>query len=190
MTDLGALGTPVFRRGLGAARHLLELTGDHARSTGLAEEEVLGWRLVPDMFDFGRQFVVLADGARGTAALLAGRMPDPADDPPYAVFNRGAQHTFHDPRSLAGLDAYVAESARYLDSLPKAAFAGPPDRPIRWTMSGAWRQTDALSFLQAFALPNFWFHLSMAYANMRLRGVAVGKEDYEGPPVYEKGIGG
>jgi hypothetical protein len=33
-------------------------------------------------------------------------------------------------------------------------------------------------WIPGFAMPNFYFHLSMAYAILRSRGVAVGKRDF------------
>ncbi|MEG0882986.1 MAG: DUF1993 family protein, partial [Janthinobacterium sp.] len=36
-------------------------------------------------------------------------------------------------------------------------------------------------YLLSFALPNFYFHVSMVHAILRHNGVAVGKLDYLGP---------
>lgn len=36
------------------------------------------------------------------------------------------------------------------------------------------------TFLAEFALPNFFFHLSMAYALARMLGCSVGKAGYDG----------
>jgi len=38
-----------------------------------------------------------------------------------------------------------------------------------------------LSYLSSFVLPNFYFHLTMAYALLRKNGVDLGKRDFLGP---------
>jgi hypothetical protein len=37
-------------------------------------------------------------------------------------------------------------------------------------------------YLLTFALPNFFFHASMAYAVLRSEGLAIGKRDWLGAP--------
>jgi hypothetical protein len=37
-----------------------------------------------------------------------------------------------------------------------------------------------LQYLQGFALPNFFFHVTTAYAILRAKGVPLGKTDYLG----------
>ena len=43
---------------------------------------------------------------------------------------------------------------------------------------------DGATYATHYALPNFFFHLSMAYAILRHLGVAVGKPDFDGWHVY------
>ncbi|MGV7210836.1 DUF1993 family protein [Oxalobacteraceae bacterium A2-2] len=42
--------------------------------------------------------------------------------------------------------------------------------------------------LHLYILPNFHFHLSMAYAIARQQGVALGKPDYDGYHAYPPGF--
>ena len=37
-------------------------------------------------------------------------------------------------------------------------------------------------YLLGFALPNFYFHVTTAYAILRAKGVVIGKMDYLGAP--------
>lgn len=48
-------------------------------------------------------------------------------------------------------------------------------------------QTGA-DYLNHFALPNLWFHLSMAYATLRASGVPLGKADFDGLHSYPTGF--
>jgi hypothetical protein len=40
---------------------------------------------------------------------------------------------------------------------------------------------NGLNYLTNFALPNFFFHVTMAYALLRKNGVELGKRDFLGP---------
>ena len=67
----------------------------------------------------------------------------------------------------------------YLKGFPADAFAKSADRRItqpRWkekTLSGQ-------EFLIQHVIPNFYFHVTMAYALLRHQGVSLGKRDYLG----------
>ena len=47
-------------------------------------------------------------------------------------------------------------------------------------------------FLHLYGLPNFFFHMNMAYANLRAQGMEIGKADYDGlhgyPPVPKQRV--
>jgi hypothetical protein len=68
----------------------------------------------------------------------------------------------------------------YLDGSSPADFDSAATRVIsqpRWegkTMTGA-------DYFMEHALPNFFFHLTHAYAILRHSGVKLGKRDYLGP---------
>lgn len=49
----------------------------------------------------------------------------------------------------------------------------------RWTDEGTKFSGD--DYLLSFALPNFYFHVSMVHAILRNNGVTIGKLDYLGP---------
>jgi hypothetical protein len=43
------------------------------------------------------------------------------------------------------------------------------------------REFKGQAFLMGFALPNFFFHTTTAYAILRQYGVEIGKRDFMGP---------
>ena len=48
---------------------------------------------------------------------------------------------------------------------------------MRFPNGMGYRWTGA-AFLTGFALPNFFFHVTTAYAILRSKGIALGKPDY------------
>ncbi len=124
----------------------------------------LAHRLSPDQFPFLRQVQTACDTAKLAAARLTGK-----DAPTHA----DAEKTVDELR------ARVKEVIAYLDGLSEKDFEGAAERSVtqpRWegkTMSGA-------DYFREHALPNFYFHLSHAYAILRHTGVKVGKRDYLG----------
>jgi len=48
------------------------------------------------------------------------------------------------------------------------------------------RVAAAQGFLQQYALPNFFFHLSLVYALLRQQGLPLSKGDFDGWHVYSR----
>jgi hypothetical protein len=124
----------------------------------------LGFRLAPDQFAFARQVQLTCDTAKLAAARLTGK-----DAPGFPDTEQ----------SLDELRERIAKTISFLDTLSEKDFEGAATRSVtqpRWegkTMTGA-------DYFLEHALPNFYFHLSHAYAILRHSGVSVGKRDYLG----------
>lgn len=128
------------------------------------EGTLLEARLAPDMHALTRQIQIASDAAKGAAARLTGTdapaMPD-------------TETTF------AELKARCAMTVAYLKSVDADAFNAGADREVVITFpNGGGMKFDATTFVTGFALPNFMFHASMAYAILRAQGVGLGKADY------------
>ncbi|HEY9344578.1 MAG TPA: DUF1993 family protein, partial [Inquilinus sp.] len=95
------------------------------------------------------------------------------------------QHRFRDTASsFPGLAARLDAAITTLESLRPEQIDGSEARLIDVTMGGRTRRFAGLPFLLHYALPNLLFHIAMAYAILRHAGVDLGKQDFEGPPVY------
>lgn len=152
---------------------------------GVDPATLLEARLASDMFPLHRQVQIAADGARGAAVRLAGlALPDPeAED--LAVFNRGIQHSFPDTASgFAELTARLDAAIAAIEALRPEQIDGSEARVIDVAMGGRTRRFAGLPFLLHYALPNLHFHIAMAYAILRHARIDLGKQDFEGPPVY------
>lgn len=153
----------LYRRQLTVARHLLDKGAEHARAQGLSEEAMLDWRLIEDMQPLCFQLAVVNNFAQGWPARVAG-----VDVPPEVPLDLDG----------AGLRAAFDRSGAFLDALKPEQFAGRSETPITQKLGDTMEPTlPAGRWLSGFATTNLLFHLSIAYAILRARGVPVGKPD-------------
>lgn len=158
---LDHLATSMFLRGLRVLSGLI----DRAVEAGLDEATLMEARLAPDMRPFPDQIRMAAFSARSCVARLTDQ-PWPKTDDAEA--------------SLAELKETVALSIAFIESVEAAAFAGGGTRRIELRFPGVELNFEGAGYLTSFALPNFYFHLSMAYALLRQAGVPLGKRDFLG----------
>ncbi|MGD0674942.1 MAG: DUF1993 domain-containing protein [Polyangiaceae bacterium] len=137
----------------------------YAQAKSFDPNVFVGLRLAPDQFAFARQVQSACDTAKFAAARLAGR-----DAPTHADTEQ----------TLDELHARVRAVIAYLEGFKAADFEGASKRVItqpRWegkVMTGA-------DYFVEHAVPNFFFHVTHAYAILRHNGVSIGKRDYLGP---------
>jgi hypothetical protein len=155
------LSTSMFLRGLNVLSGLI----DRAVEAGLDEAVLMEARLAPDMRPFPDQVRMASFSARSCIARLTGQEWPKTDDT---------------EASLAELKATVALSIAFIEGIEAAAFAGGETRRIELRFPGVELNFEGQGYLTSFALPNFYFHLSMAYAILRHLGVPLGKRDFLG----------
>lgn len=156
---------PVFVQGLKGLKGVLTKTAAHVEAKKLDPEALLKARLYPDMFPLLRQVQIATDFAKGCAARLAGEEVPAWDD---------VETGFDD------LIARVDRAIAYVEGLDAGQFEGAEDRDITLTRRGETSVVKGLAYFQTQAQPNFFFHLTTAYAILRHNGVEVGKRDYLG----------
>ena len=121
-------------------------------------------RLVPDMHPLPRQYQMASDAAKGAVARLAGIAPPAMADT---------------EASFAELKARMAATVAFITSVDPAAVAAGATRPVELKFpNGMGYRFEGAAFLTGFALPNFFFHVTTAYAILRAGGVGVGKVDF------------
>ena len=156
---------PVFVKMLGNLKGILEKAAAHAQAKKIDESAFLTARLFPDMLPFTSQIHIATDFARGTCARLAGA------EPPSIESNE---------KSFAELISRVDRSIDYINTLKAGAIDGSEGRAIVRQVRGAPVKFTGQNYLLKYALPNFYFHMSMAYALLRQGGVELGKMDFIG----------
>ena len=157
---------PVFRQMLGSLGEILAKAEAHATDRKIEPAALLQSRLFPDMLPLTRQVQIACDFAKGVTARLAG-----AEVPVY----EDREQTFAELRVLVG------RTIAFVDGFDAAAFDGSEQREIV-TRPGTpkERRFDGQSYLLSYGLPQFFFHVTTAYALLRHNGVEIGKRDYMG----------
>jgi uncharacterized protein len=156
---------PAFVKMLNNLSALLTKAEAYAAERKIAPEVLLNWRLAPDMFPFTRQIQVASDLAKGTTARLAGR-----EVPSYA----------DEEKSFADLKARIAKTVKFIEGFAPKHIDGSEARDISLTIGGQELRFKGEPYLVHFALPNFYFHATTAYAILRRCGVEIGKRDFIG----------
>jgi uncharacterized protein len=156
---------PVFIRMLGNLKGILQKASAYAQEKKIEESALLNARLFPDMLPFTRQVQIATDFARGTGARLAGREPPSFED---------KEQTF------AELVGRVERTIEYLRTLGPADVDGSEAREIVRPIRGEPKKFTGINYLLSYALPNFYFHTTTAYAILRHNGLVVGKTDFIG----------
>ena len=158
---------PVFQQMLPALSACLRKGADYAAARKFDPAVLLQSRLYPDMFPLVRQVQIAADFAKGTAARLAGH-----DVPKY----EDTETTFDQ------LCARIQKTLDYIGEFKPAQIDGSEEREVTFPTRAQTLVFKGEEYLVGFALPNFYFHVTTAYAILRHNGVELGKGDYMRAP--------
>ncbi len=80
--------------------------------------------------------------------------------------------------TFAELKERIAKTVAFIESIDPAKFEGGVDRDITIPTPSFDLKWKGADYLRQFALPNFYFHVTVLYAILRTKGVSVGKQDY------------
>ncbi len=164
--DFYRLSVGTFLRQLDHLDHILVKAQQHCADERVEEPVVLHGRLYPDQLNFTRQVQLATDFAKNSCAQLAG-VESPKID--------------HMEHSLAELRERIAKTMTFIKSLPQSAFVGAIERDLLVPQRDSKIPVSGEHFVLDYALPNFYFHYTTAYAILRNLGLAVHKTDYVGP---------
>lgn len=162
--SMHAATVPLFTRGLANLSHCLDQAVAYAAQRRFDPKVLLEARLYPDMLPFTKQVQIACDTAKFAVARLAGVDAPSFDD-------REA--------SVDELKDRIARTIAYVKSVSPAQIDGSEARAIEVPVrQGEPLRFVGLSYLQEFVLPNYYFHLTTAYALLRHNGVPLGKADF------------
>ena len=161
-----AFSVDVFANTLGNLSRILERGLAHATLRKFEPGVLLAARLAPDMLPLTRQVQIACDIAKNSVARLA------AQEPPRFEDNE---------TSIEQLRTRIARTIDYLKSVPASALEGSETRDIKLPSGERTLEFKGLDFLQRWAIPNVFFHVTTAYGILRHNGVELGKRDFLGP---------
>lgn len=158
---------PVLCRMLTNLGAILDKAASDAATRQIDPAVFVNARLAPDMHALARQVQIATDAAKGCAARLAG-IESPSFPDTEATFSE--------------LKARIDKTVTFLKGVPADKFDGGEDRTVTITLRqrGSDVSFTGADFLLNFAMPNFYFHVTTAYAILRHNGVKVGKMDFLG----------
>ncbi|MBL8603118.1 MAG: DUF1993 domain-containing protein [Myxococcales bacterium] len=142
----------------------LDKAVSYAASKSFDVSVLLNARLAPDQYHFTRQVQAACDAAKFAAARLSGKEPPRNPDTETTVDE---------------LRARIASTLAFVESVTEADLAGAESRvvPLGWLPG---KGLNGERYLFEMALPNFYFHVTTAYAILRHNGAPLGKADYIG----------
>ena len=156
---------PVMTRALTNLSKILDKAVAQAKAEDKPLSSLIDAQLAPDMRPFPFQIQSASDAAKGCAARLAGitapAMPD-------------TETTFPE------LKQRLQKTIDFLNSVKPAQLAGAEDREVVLKFPQGEMKFTGRDYLAGFALPNFYFHVTTAYALLRHKGITIGKMDFLG----------
>jgi uncharacterized protein len=148
------------------ASGVLDKAASFAAAKKVDESVLVGWRLAPDMLALARQVQIASDMAKNGAARLAGVEPPRFEDT---------------ETTIQQLKERIEKTLAFVKMVDTTAIDASADREITFPLGPTNKgQMGGADYLNHFVLPNFYFHLTAAYAILRHCGVDLGKRDFLG----------
>jgi uncharacterized protein len=163
--SMHALSVAVFVTALDNLSKILEKGAVSAVQRKFDPGVLLAARLAPDMLPLMRQVQIAGDIAKNSVARLAGQEPPRFEDT---------------ETTIEQLQARLARTIDFLKSVPASALEGSETRDIQVPARERTLEFKGLGFLQRWAIPNVFFHVTTAYDILRHNGVELGKRDFLG----------
>ena len=157
---------PALTLGLTNLAAIVDKAAAFAEAKKVEPKVLADLRLIADMFPLARQVQIVCDTAKGAAGRLAGvELPKHEDT----------------ETNLSELKARIQKTLDFIGGIKAAQLAGAESREIVLQFPRVTLKFSGVDYLRKFVLPNFYFHIAIAYGILRSNGVDLGKGDYLGP---------
>ena len=154
---------PIFVQFLTGLSAVLDKAAAFAEAKKVEPAVLLNTRLAPDMFPLTKQVQIATDHAKGCVARLAGAQIEAIED---------TETTFAD------LQARIKKVLSIVESFKPEQLDGSETREITIKIPNMELKFSGLDYVNQWAMPNFYFHTTMAYAILRHNGIELGKKDF------------
>ncbi len=138
--------------------------GEHATARGFDVNVLAQARLAPDQYNLVQQVQSACDQAKYAAAYLSGTKPPSHPDTETTVEQ---------------LRARIKSAKEFVDGVGEAQYANADTVRVSPPWMGG-KSVHGAGYLLRISVPNFYFHVTTAYAILRHNGVVLGKGDYIG----------
>ncbi|MDH4467047.1 MAG: DUF1993 domain-containing protein [Bacteriovoracaceae bacterium] len=153
-----------FSISLAGLKNVMLKAKAHAEANKFDPNKFLDLKFAPDMLALTKQVQIASDNAKGAAGRLSGKeIPVFADD----------EKTFDE------LIARVEKTINYLETFRPENFNDYKSKKISFPWYPG-KHLDGATYLNGFAIPNVYFHITTTYDLFRNAGVAIGKADFMG----------
>lgn len=151
---------PVFIKNLKSLEKIIEKGVAHFGAAN--DSKIAELRLIEDMQPFTYQIQRLSDACKGVATRLGGATPVTWED---------------NEKTIPELQERIRKSIAILESLDPKSMDGNEDTVFE--LFGKFKLTGK-KYAFEMAIPNFFFHYTVAYGLLRKEGVPIGKKDFLG----------
>jgi uncharacterized protein len=161
---------PQFTKTLHNLNLILDKADGYATEKKFESEVLMNARLAPDMLNFIRQIQIACDTAKFCASRVTGKDAPSHDD---------------SEKTLADCKKRIQSTINYLEGFSAKDFSGAETKHVttpRWEG----KYLTGSEYILHHAVPNFYFHVTTAYAILRHNGVNIGKKDFLGEIPYKK----
>ncbi|KAK2760745.1 hypothetical protein FQN54_001981 [Arachnomyces sp. PD_36] len=167
MTSLYDRTVPIFIRGLENLSACLEKATATAAEAGTSEKELLETRLSPDMYGLAFQVQRVSDSAKNSINRMSN-------------FKFAALAIEDNETTFPELQERIKKTLDYLKTVKPEDVNGNEEEHIKFKVGPNEAEFVVKNYVADFAVPNFYFHISIAYAILRSKGIPVGKMDFLG----------
>jgi uncharacterized protein len=162
MNDIYASTVPTLIKLLGGLKNLLDKMEAFAGEKKVDPSVFLNDRLAPDMFDCKRQIQIACDQAKGAVSRLT-----------------GTENPKHDDAEVTAteLKARIDKTLAFIASVPENAYEKAGEQKVQLPYFPG-KYMTGVDYAREYVLPNFIFHVTVAYVTFRHLGVPIGKADF------------
>lgn len=151
---------------LGSMSRLVGKAEAYCSDKGWSPEALIEARLADDMLPFAYQ--VKSTAVHSMGAIEGVRRGNFSPD------------TTTPPSTFEGLRTRVADTIASLEAIDPDEVESFIGRDMRFTFGDSHIDFLAEDFLLSFSQPNFYFHATTAYDILRMKGLEIGKRDFNG----------
>ena len=169
--NLYDISIPPFLRFLQNLSNILKKGEEWANENSKDHSQLLHARLFPDMQDLVFQVQRVSDTAKNCIMRVGGAEAVPLPD---------------EEKTFADLYTRIEKTISILQGVDRKTFDGTEDKEIVIKPLGSEFKFSGKSYVLDYAVPNFYFHVTTAYALLRKMGVPLGKFDYMGAEADKK----